>query len=285
MEEEAYKALQEGFLQSFTWKKGLIALTIFLAFLLGATLAGRLARRGFARLGSEGGSAFALSKLLTYFLKFAGLLTALGLLGLPLGSLLLTSSALLVGLGFSMQHVARDFVSSLILLVEQSVRKDDFVTFGEITGRVLVIGLRSTQLLQQDGTVLVVPNHLLTSTEVENHSSPLRRARVDVTVPVGFIENVELVKETLLQVARPHEHVLAEPAPAVFFEAITESHLEFRLMAWVDDPGLTLLIGSELRFAIAQAFAKSGIQFPTPELALRSLDQGSGLRRMPARSD
>jgi len=35
---------------------------------------------------------------------------------------MLTSSALLVGIGFSLQHVAQDFIAGIILLVEQPIR-------------------------------------------------------------------------------------------------------------------------------------------------------------------
>jgi small-conductance mechanosensitive channel len=76
-----------------------------------------------------------LSKLLTYSLVFAGFLT-LGVLGLPIASLLLTSTALLVALGFSLQHIAGDFVAGIVILLEGALRKNDVVTFGETMGTV-----------------------------------------------------------------------------------------------------------------------------------------------------
>src|SRR5262249_23042364 len=154
-----------------------------------------------------------LSKLLSYFLVFVGGVTALGVLGVPLSSLLLTSSALLVGVGFSLQHITRDFIAGLILLVEQSVRKDDFVTFGETAGTVRAIGLRATHLLTLDGTDLVVPNHLLVTTEVWNHSHPLPRAALNVDVPVSLLEDVGVVEKTLLDAAASDGRILDEPRP------------------------------------------------------------------------
>ena len=124
---------------------------------------------------------------------------------------MLTSSALLVGLGFSLQHVVRDVVSGIVILVEQSIRKNDFVTFGDTVGTVQEIGLRSTQFLTRDGTSLIVPNHLLTSTEVSNHSCPQKRARLNVELPVDLREDVDLVEETLLSVARSHPRSCRNP--------------------------------------------------------------------------
>src|SRR5215471_15232302 len=270
MEQKTYETLQQsGALQSLTWEKGLAAAFVFLAALLVAKLGGFLVRRALGKRGSV--VAFALSKLLKYCLVFAGLVIALVVLGLPVASLLLTSTALLVGLGFSLQPVARDFVSGIVILLERAIQKNDFVTFGETMGTVQEIGLRSTQLLTRDGTMLIVPNHLLTVTEVYNHSSPHKRARLNVQLPVDFGENVEFIEEILSSVAHSHKKVLAEPPPQVAFEEILDSHFRFTLIVWVDEPITAKSVASELRFAITRAFAERGIQFPRTTIELQRL--------------
>jgi potassium-dependent mechanosensitive channel len=255
-------------LERLTWKQGVLALGVLLAFLLAAKVAGWLLRRALSQTTNWGGPVFALSKLLTYFLVLIGTVTALSMLGLPLSSLLLTSSALLIGLGFSLQNIAKDFISGVILLVEQPIRRNDYVTFGDCAGTVKEIGLRATLLSTPDGMNLVVPNHLVVTHELSNHSYPLKRARLDVEVPVSLRANVALVEETLSSVARSHEEILEDPSPVVWIRAILDSHFQFAILAWVSEPTSTLRIASELRFAIAHSFAREGIEFPTPELQL-----------------
>jgi small-conductance mechanosensitive channel len=268
MEQKTYETLQQsGALQSLTWEKGLAAASVLLAAFLVGKLGGFLVRRALGKGGSI--AAFALSKLLNYCLAFAGLVIALVVLGLPVASLMLTSTALLVGLGFSLQPIARDFVSGIVILLERAIQKNDFVTFGETMGTVQEIGLRSTQLLTRDGTMLIVPNHLLTVTEVSNHSSPHQRARLNVQLPVGFGEDVAVVQEILSSVAHSHKKVLAEPPPQVAFEEIQDSHFRFALIVWVEEPVMARGVASELRFAITRAFAESGIQFPRTTIELR----------------
>ena len=274
MDKEAYKALETGVLRALTWQKGLIAAGVLVGFVVVAKLIGHLLRQTLARRGRGGGAAFALSKLLTYVLVVAGVLAALGFLGVPTGTMLLTSSALLIGLGFSLQHVAQDFIAGIVILVEQSIRRNDFVTFGDTRGTVVQIGLRSTQLLTRDGTALFVPNHLLTSSEVSNHSNPHERARLHVRVPVSFHDSVDHVRETLLGVADSDDQILSDPAPVVRFEEILDTHFHFSLIVWVKEPVTTMRVASNLRFAIAHAFAQRGIQFPTPELELRPSGDG-----------
>jgi small-conductance mechanosensitive channel len=268
MEKELYQALeQSGALKSFTWTKGLVAASVLVLAFLVAKIAGHLVRRALAI--QSAGAAFALSKLLSYCLVGAGLLAALGVLGLPVATLLLTSTALLVALGFSLQHIAGDFVAGIVILLEGAIQKNDFVTFGQTTGKVQEVGLRSTQLLTRDGTMLIVPNHLLTVTEVSNHSSPHERARLDVQFPVGFGEDVDVIKEVVSSIARAHSQVLAEPPPQVTLEGILDSNFRFGLIVWVNEPVMTLRVASELRYAIARAFAQRGIEFPATTIQLR----------------
>lgn len=256
-------------MQRLTWQQGLIALAVTLGLLLLATLTGRLIRRHLSNRGG-GGPIFAVSKLTSYAIGFIGVVTGLHLLGVPLTSLALTSSALLFGIGFSLQTVAQDFIAGIILLIEQPIRKDDFITFGATAGAVQRIGLRATHLLTIDGTDLIVPNHLLVTTEVYNHSYPLTRARLVVGVAVSLREDVERVAATLVGIGRSHSQVLSEPPVITRLEAITDSHFQFALIVWVKDPPSTLLVASELRLAIAQEFARCGVRFPTPELFLHT---------------
>jgi potassium efflux system protein len=257
--------LERG-VRAVTWQHGLAAAGVLLAFFLVAKLAAHLIRRRSPR--GPHGRAFAFSKLLTYALMFVGVVSALALLGLPLSTLVLTSSALLVGVGFSLQPVARDFVSGIVILVEQTIRKHDFITFADTTGTVQEIGLRSTQLLTPDGLVLVVPNHLLVTTAVVNHSHPVRRTRLRISIPVSAHDDVDAVEETLLAAAHGHAQVLSDPPPLVRLEAIEQWGFQFVLIVWVHDAPAIWRVASDLRFAITRALGERGIRYPTPELLL-----------------
>src|SRR5262249_57988368 len=100
-------------------------------------------------------------------------------------------------------------------------------------------------------------------------SSPHKRARLNVQLPVAFGEDVDLIKEILLSLAHSHKKVLAEPPPQVAFEEILDSHFRFALVVWVDEPVMAKGVASELRFAITHAFAQRGIQFPRPTIELQ----------------
>jgi small-conductance mechanosensitive channel len=267
--------LEKG-VRAVTWEHGALAAGVLVGSLLIAKLVGRSIRWAFSR--ETKGAAFAVSKLLTYLLSFAGVVAALAVLGLPMSTLVVTSSALLIGLGFSLQHVGQDVIAGIVILVEQSIRKNDFVSFARTTGTVQEIGLRATQLLTPDGTVLVVPNHLLVTTEVTNHSHPFKRSRLLVEIPADVHESTDHASEVIHAVAERHREVLREPPPTVRLVAIEPGAFRFLLVVWVSEPLIAWRVASDLRLAAARAFAERGIRFPT---ATVSLSAGSSPDREP----
>jgi small-conductance mechanosensitive channel len=129
--------------------------------------------------------------------------------------------------------------------------------------------LRATHLRTPNGTDLVVPNHQLVTSVVYNHSHPLERARIAIELWASAGENVDRIEETLLSVAHEHPRVLDEPAPLVQLDAFHQNMFQFHLYVWVQEPVVITGIASQLRFAIAHAFAQRNLQFPVPELRLR----------------
>lgn len=258
--------LQKG-VEAVTWQHGVRSAAVLLGSIVVAKLVGKFVRWAFSR--NVRGPAFAFSKLLTYALIFAGVVASLGLLGIPRSSLVLTSSALLVGVGFSLQPVARDVIAGIVILVEQSIRKHDFVSFGTTMGTVQEIGLRATQLLTLDGTVLIVPNHLMVTTEVVNHSHPFKRSRLRVDIPIDVHESTEEAREAIGSVAAHHPEVLPAPAPLVRLAAVEPGAFRFLLIVWVSEPMAAWRVASELRFAVSRVFEERGIQFASNTIALQ----------------
>jgi small-conductance mechanosensitive channel len=253
------------------------AVVILGAALLLARTSQRAVSGLLARRQVSPGAQAAAGKIARYLVGTIGAVVALSSLGLNLTALIAASSILLVGLGFGLQNVAQNFVSGLILLVEQPIREGDFVRVGDTLGLVRDIGLRATRVVTRDQVAIIVPNSELVSSPVVNHSRPTTELRFGVNVGVAYGSDVELVRSTLLGVAAAHPSVLAEPAPEVRFLDFGESSLDFTLLVWIADPQEDLRVGSDLRFAIDAAFRRSGITIPFPQ---RDLHVVSGLERL-----
>ncbi len=259
------------FLERTVWTVAGVSLTVealllgILVFILTGILAS-MASRAIKKMGEANdmpvGTRFALARIVRYTVLAFGAVLAANAMGLNLTALMAGSAVLLVGIGFGLQNIAQNFVSGLILLIEQPVRKGDFVKIKDHLGTVEDIGLRATRILLRDGVTLIVPNSDLITSAVLNHSSGWGRFRVQVKLGVVHHSNPMQVREILLEIAARHEEVLEEPPPQVVFEDIGASSLQFLLLAWITRPGDDVRIGSELRYQVARELAEAGIEVP-----------------------
>jgi small-conductance mechanosensitive channel len=222
-------------------------------------------RRLLGKRGSPMGAQVAIAKIVRYTVLAVGVVGGLESMGLRLNSLFAASAVLAVGIGFGLQNIAQNFISGIILLIEQPVRHGDFVKVGGILGTVEDIGLRATHIITRDEVTIIVPNSSLVSTEVINHSRPTTKLRVRIAVGVAYGSDVERAKQVLLDVARANPEVLEKPPPEVRLEDFGDSAMAFALYAWIEHARNDLRVGSALRFSIEKAFRAANIEIPFPQ--------------------
>jgi small-conductance mechanosensitive channel len=150
------------------------------------------------------------------------------------------------------------------VLVERPVKKGDEIQVGDVSGTVVEIGLRATRIVTRDEVTMIIPNMELIAGRVVNQSVPSPRIRARVRVGVAYDSNVDLVRDTLLEVAANHPNVLENPAPAVRLEAFADSSLNFALLCWLPNAQSDDEITSDIRLAILFAFRERGISIPYP---------------------
>lgn len=86
-------------------------------------------------------------------------LMALGQLGLNLAPLIAGAGIVGVAIGFGAQTLVRDFLSGLLILLEDQYGIGDRVDLSaEVAGVVEEVNLRVTRIKGDDGTVWFVPN-------------------------------------------------------------------------------------------------------------------------------
>lgn len=250
-----------------------VGLAIFLAALVIASFASRWLRAILRARGFSHGAEFAVAKIVRYVVFAIGAMMAAESMGIRLDALLAASTVVAVGIGFGLQNITQNFISGLILLIEQPVRKGDFIKAGDTVGIIDDIGLRATRIVTRDEVAIIVPNSLLVTERVVNHSQPTLKIRIQVHVGVAYGSNVPLVRETLLKVTECDSNVLHDPPAEVRLDDFADSALMFSLLVWIPDARLDLRVASNLRFEIEEAFreAKIEIPFPQRDVNIRSL--------------
>jgi moderate conductance mechanosensitive channel len=105
-----------------------------------------------AALGSIGRSA---SSLIIYVIAA---LMILAELGFNITTILAGTSIVALTVAFGVQSIVKDLISGVFMLVEDQLGVGDFVDMEKASGVVEAIGLRITQLRDEDGTVWYVRN-------------------------------------------------------------------------------------------------------------------------------
>jgi small-conductance mechanosensitive channel len=241
------------------------ALAIIVMARITAAVVTRSLERMLEKRQVDKGLRFAVNKISRYTILLAGMLVALGTIGVDMSAIMAGSAVLLVGIGFGLQKLAENFISGLLLLLERPVRKGDFIDAGGVAGTVEDIGWRATRVISRDGTAVIVPNSVLMSNTVINHSVGTQSRRIWVHVPVSFHEDLEKATRLILEVAIAEPLVLAKPTPEIRHEGYHDSSIDLVLLAWIDDPRDDLMALSKLRFAISRTFKANGVVMPNPQ--------------------
>ncbi len=247
----------------FIW---LVALVILLW--LTVSLLVRLLKSRLVRSGANRGVLEPVAVFVQYALTFVGLIVILQIGGLNLSSLTILASVLGVGIGFGLQNIANNFVSGVIIAFERPVQVGDFVQLGELYGTVERVGTRSTEISTLDRVTIIVPNSRFLEQEVVNwsHGDPL--CRIHVRVGVAYGSDVARVRAVLLEAAKGHPDVVADPRPSVRLERFGDNALDFDLMVWTRVPKGQFELKSDLNYRIEAGLRRAGIEIPFPQRTL-----------------
>lgn len=226
---------------------------------------------------SNAAQIYAINRLVHYVLVLVGVLFAVSSLGVGIDNLLLVAGALGVGIGFGLQHIANNFVSGIVIMLEKSIKVGDLIELESgIFGEVIELNIRATLIRTNDNVDILVPNSEFIAGRVTNWTmtDAVRRFRIPFSVAYG--SNKRDVKRAVLEAADAVAFTLKAPGrgPTVWMSGFGDSSLEFTLGVWVtaDAVKTPTLVTSEYLWAIDDALRKYNIEIPFPQrdLHLRS---------------
>jgi len=254
-------------------------LILKLALLIGISLPILFVLRGWAKRFFTKKYASHYGMLAGKLVFYSGLIiltvTVMGELGISMAPLLGAAGIVGIALGFASQTSVSNIISGLFLIAEQPFKVDDIITINTTTGFVMSIDVLSVKLRTFDNKFVRIPNELIIKTEVTNLTRfPIRR--FDAKVSVAYKEDIEKVRERLLEVAEKNQYSLSEPEPQVIFEAFGTSSIDlgFRIWAPVDE---WLDLKNTIQEEVKQQFDEKDIEIPFPHVSLYAGSESKAL--------
>ncbi len=231
-------------------------------------------RRGFLnpyfrRQKIDEGRQFAIGQLVKYIIYTVALILAIEASGAKITVLYAAGAALLVGMGIGIQQTFNDFVSGIILLVEGSIKKGDWLLIGDMEGKVIRIGLRTSLIQTRRRIAVIVPNSKITVENVINLSHGNAFIRYDISVRVAYGSDSRQVEQILINSASRHNGVLRSPGPFVRLVDFADNGMIFELHFWSNQFQRIVDIKSDLRFEVEKQLRTAGVVIPLPQRDLR----------------
>jgi small conductance mechanosensitive channel len=195
------------------------------------------------------------------------ILTALGTVGVNLAPLIAGAGVLGVAIGFGAQDIVKDFLSGVIMLVEDQYGVGDVIDAGAAAGVVEEVSLRTTRIRDVSGTVWHIPNGAIA--RVGNMTQGWSRMLLDVDVAYETdVDHAIAVLERLLRDFEQREDItpmlLGEPMEIWGVNELGDSSVAIRVVAKAV-PGQQWALARLLRLEVKREFDRIGIEIPYPQ--------------------
>jgi MscS family membrane protein len=210
-------------------------------------------------------------RLITAFLLVAAVLATLGILGFNLTTVLAGLGIGGIAIAFAAQKTLENLFGGVSVLADEVIRVGDYCRFGDRTGTVEDISLRSTRVRTDGRTELSIPNGALATMNIENFT---RRDKIlfNPVLAIRFDTSGDQLRYLLAEVRRMlYEHPKVETDSAsIRFANFDNSSLRLETFAYVltRDANEFNAIREDLLLRIMDIVEKSGTGFAFPSQTL-----------------
>lgn len=214
---------------------------------------------------NDEGAKYSLNQLARYAVFLVAVIFGILALGFNLSGFFVGSAALLVGIGFGLQHLFNDFISGIIILLDGTIKVQDVIEVDGIVCRVREIKLRTTTVVTREDKYIILPNSVITQSNVVNWTYNPTTSRFEVSVGLAYHEDIPEAMNLLKRVALEHPAVGRHPEPSIRLSEFADSGIIITVMFWCSEVFRVENIKSEIRVSIFKALRKHNITIPFPQ--------------------
>lgn len=172
-----------------------------------------------------------LMNLLSWTLKIVLIITILGALGIETTSFaaILASAGLAIGL--ALQGSLANFAGGVLIMIFKPFKIGDLIEAQGELGVVKEIEIFTTKINSPENKEIIIPNGTLSNGNITNYSTE-GQLRVNLTIGIGYDEDIKAAKAVLLKVLTDNPQVLNEPTPTVNVSELADSSVNFAVRPW-----------------------------------------------------
>jgi small conductance mechanosensitive channel len=142
-------------------------------------------------------------------------------------------------IGFALKDIIENWVSGLLIISGKTYRIGDVVTVGTLKGVVTAISLRTTTLKTYDRNEIIIPNSMLLSEKIVNHTSGGSETVTSLIFYIDYIFDSEKAKHAIRSVLKDQPDVVVDEKrkrEIRFLVRSKEWTTEIETLFWINEP-------------------------------------------------
>jgi small-conductance mechanosensitive channel len=191
---------------------------------------------------------------------------AMSSMGVDLSALTVLGGAIGLGLGFGLQKIVSNFISGILLLIDNSIKPGDVIEIDGTYGWINNLRARYASVITRDGTEHLIPNEDLITQRVINWSFTNKLVRMKVPIGVSYDADPHQCIQLVVDAAKSVERVLQDPAPICHVLGFGDSAIDLELRFWISDPSNGVAnVKSAVLLNVWDRFKANNIEIPYPQ--------------------
>ena len=178
-----------------------------------------------------------------------------------------------VAIGFAFQDIFKNFLSGILLLIQEPFSIGDQIIVQDYEGTVEEIALRATKIRTYKGELVVMPNSIVFTSPVEVLTGKPRR-RTDLAIGVDYNTPLPQAIRVLTEAASSIADIHPNPAIEVDVVGFGDSAIDLVVRYWTSpDQSSVRRLRTKVMLALKQACDDANINIPYPIRTVYHFDQ------------
>lgn len=203
-----------------------------------------------------------LSSMTNATLKVLLLVSVASMVGIETTSFVAVLGAASLAVGLALQGSLANFAGGVLILLFKPFKVGDLIESDGVLGVVQSITVLNTILATPADNTAILPNGQVANNKVLNYTKENNR-RVDLTIGVGYGEDIEKAKKVLLEAMKNVPNVLESPAPFVGILSFGDSSVDLTVRPYAKSTEYWNVYFAANE-AIKKALDENNIEIPYP---------------------
>ncbi len=201
-----------------------------------------------------------LKSTVAIILKAIVFITAIGILGVPLTSVVTVIASCGVAVGLALQGGLSNIAGGIIILIFKPFKVGDYIDDKNVNGTVEAIGIFYTTLITPDNKRVIIPNGgLMNSTVIA--ANQLDTRRVDMEFAVSYAADIDKVRQIIFDTVKKNQNIINDKGIDIVVNKLDESAIGFAVRVWTKT-GDYWNVFFALNENVKKALGANGIESP-----------------------